>query len=1387
MADNLLEPLLIVNTQARVAGQPSPAMSQSITAAYAAGQTLNQTLVLQPGQSYAPGIGFSNLVINTTGPVQLLAASGSNASFINQVVNQQTTIDAAADSFTVTNNGTTAVTVKMLVLVAPNNSTTPSGVVTSLDGMIGNINLAAGPGISITNNAQTITITNTGATSVNGQTGNVTINASNLPGLATVATTGLYSSLIGAPGPYTLPVATASILGGIKVGAGLSITQDGTLSVSGAGQNLVTSVNTLQGAVTIEATDNGAANSQSLIVNSGATTGDIILNRLAVAGSGLAISTANGVTTITSSGIQGAVQTVDSQAPDVHGNVIVQAIDNPVGTGGTSLITNSGSTTGNLTFKKLVAGNNIGLSADANGNILVTGTVNAYTLPPATTTTLGGVKQGTGVSIAADGTISIASSYILPIATASILGGVKIGSNVNVAADGTISVAAPYVLPIASATSLGGIKIGANLNLDADGTLWANPPFTLVPATPTILGGVKIGANINYLPDGTISVAPPYQLPIASTTTLGGIKIGNNLTIDANGYLSAVTGSYTLPAATTTTLGGVIVGANLTVNSSGVLSAGAPYVLPPATASVLGGVKAGSGVSIASDGTLSATYTLPIATFSVLGGVKIGANVNVAGDGTISVAAPYTLPIASATVLGGVKIGANLSIDVNGVLSASTNTYTLPVATASVLGGVKQGANVTIAGDGTISVAGPYTLPVATNSVLGGIIVGSNLTITESGVLSATASPYTLPVASASVLGGVMIGSGLSINAGVLSVSAAAPVTSVSGQTGAVVIQAQSASPESGSQSLIVNSGASTGTITTRDLLAGTNVTITPDASGNLVIASSGGVTSVSEQTGVVTVQAVDNNTSTGLSLISNSGATTGTIKLLRLVAGNNVTLGPDTAGNIEISTPTPSAPYVLPAATASTLGGVKIGANVTVAEDGTISVATPYTLPIAAASVLGGIKVGSGLSIAGDGTLSTSGGVTSVNGIQGAVTVSTTDENTASGVTLIADSGIGTAQAKLWRLVAGSGITLSNDVNGNVEITATGTGGVSSVSGQTGAVIVEVTDANTATGTSLIANNGSTTANPTLLRLVAGSNIAFSNDASGNLVIASSAASGVTSVSGQTGTVVVQATDVSTASGTTLIGNSGATTADITIKRIVAGTNISVSNDANGNLLVGNTYALPIATASVLGGVKAGSGVTIAGDGTISVAAAAVTSVSGQTGAVVIEATDNNTSSGTSLIANNGATTGNIKLLRIVAGNNVSLGTDANGNLTINSAQAQFYDVQAGASGTLTSNQILGQTPAVRTITLPANFAGSVGYAGVAATATAAISVSVWTSGTTTNVGTISFAAGSNTATFTTSGAVTVNPGSVIIFTAPATADATLGNVSITLLGTGA
>lgn len=78
-------------------------------------------------------------------------------------------------------------------------------------------------------------------------------------------------------------------------------------------------------------------------------------------------------------------------------------------------------------------------------------TAAGYVLPIATPVALGGVKVGTGLAVAGDGTLSVTYSYTLPAATAGTLGGVKAGSGLTVAGDGTLAVQPAQV--IAEATT----------------------------------------------------------------------------------------------------------------------------------------------------------------------------------------------------------------------------------------------------------------------------------------------------------------------------------------------------------------------------------------------------------------------------------------------------------------------------------------------------------------------------------------------------------------------------------------------------------------------------------------------------------------------------------------------------------------------------------------------------------------------------------------------------------------------------------------------------------------------------------------------------------------------------------------------------------------------
>ena len=69
-------------------------------------------------------------------------------------------------------------------------------------------------------------------TSVNGQGGDVNLTADDIDGLADVAISGDYNDLKGKPNAYTLPVASATRLGGVKPQSDFSIGADGSLSLA---------------------------------------------------------------------------------------------------------------------------------------------------------------------------------------------------------------------------------------------------------------------------------------------------------------------------------------------------------------------------------------------------------------------------------------------------------------------------------------------------------------------------------------------------------------------------------------------------------------------------------------------------------------------------------------------------------------------------------------------------------------------------------------------------------------------------------------------------------------------------------------------------------------------------------------------------------------------------------------------------------------------------------------------------------------------------------------------------------------------------------------------------------------------------------------------------
>lgn len=185
------------------------------------------------------------------------------------------------------------------------------------------------------------------------------------------------------------------------------------------------------------------------------------------------------------------------------------------------------------------------------------------------------------------------------------------------------------------------------------------------------------------------------------------------------------------------------------------------------------------------------------------------------------------------------------------------------------------------------------------------------------------ANNYELPTASASDLGGVKVGSGLSINVeGALSADTIPEATTTTAGLMSATDKTKLDSVETNANHYVLPTASAT-------TLGGVKV---------------GDGLSISD--GVVSTNTIPDATTSASGLMSATDKT----KLDGL------------------------SPYTLPAATTSSLGGVKVGSGLSIDNTGELS-ADQYQLPIASSSTLGGVKIGSGISIASDGTISTTGG----------------------------------------------------------------------------------------------------------------------------------------------------------------------------------------------------------------------------------------------------------------------------------------------------------------------------------------------------------------------------------------------------------------------------
>ena len=289
---------------------------------------------------------------------------------------------------------------------------------------------------------------------------------------------------------------------------------------------------------------------------------------------------------------------------------------------------------------------------------------------------------------------------------------------------------------------------------------------------------------------------------------------------------------------------------------------------------------------------------------------------------------------------------------------------------------------------------------------------------------------------------------------------------------------------------------------------AGSAATVKTNANLTGVVTSVGNATSIAN--GAITSDMIGtlNKSKVGLDLVNNTSDASKPISTLTQSAldlkANAASLATvATSGSYNDLTNKPAVPaeYSLPNASASSLGGIKVGSNLIIDDNGVLSGAASYSLPNASASELGGVKVGTGLTIT-DGVLSASSSGVPYTGATQAVDLGAFDLK-VNGITFgrglngSTDNNVGIGKDVLRGVTGGSYLTAV----GHESLYSNTTGynntaiGSAALKANTGGL------ANTAIGSNSLSNN--TTAN---FNTAVGSHALRNNTGGNNTAVGSGA-----------------------------------------------------------------------------------------------------------------------------------------------------------------------------------------------------------------------------------------------------------------------------------------
>ena len=961
-------------------------------------------------------------------------------------------------------------------------------------------NIVGGAGITVTKVDSTITI------STDASTGTVKSVALSMPSIfnvsgSPVTTTGtLTASLAGqnantfftgpASGsadvpsfraivPADLPVATSSLNGAVSVGLGLKI--DGTGHVTLDPANSVTSFNSRTGVVSLQSSD--ITNAGGLLAANAALTGTPTAPTATAGTNTTQIANTAFVTSAINTAISsGTVTAFNGRG----GNVVFEASD-VTGVGGALL--NSPTFTGTPLAPTAALGTN---TTQIATTAFVTGAIGNMTY----------VSSFNGRT----GAVTLQQSDISSVGIA-LLSGADFTGTVTVpqpgAADNSNKVATTaFVQSLISASGVssfngrsGSVSLTSSDIINAGGSLLSSPAFTGTPTAPT----ATVGDNSTQIATTAYvqTALSGYSLPVATGSTPGAVIVGSGLNVTSNGTISAiipVTSVAGKTGAVTLTLSDISGSGSLApINSPSFSGTPLAPTIDPHNLTWSTGQPSGQ---IATNGFAVAVATQTSTTMGITGGAySLGNSANyqyIVLTGTLTSDATITLPGDP----GGRWVfynntSGNFNVTFNGPTS-STATFTLQQGGTAELVCV---SSVGVLPATSVGITQPQTdnsTNLATTAFVKSMFAGQTAVSSFNGRTGA----ITLQTTDVSAVGAAML-TGANFSGAVT-----APTPSVGDSS------TKLATTQYVEQALLQ---------TTQVSLSSSNVTLTSAQYGTSIIEFTGTLTQSVTITMPTSGQWLMYNATTGAFNVTLSNGQGSTYVVPQNQSASVMSLGSLGIVNANI------AAFVLTPATATTLGGVYVpsGHGLTVDNTGAISA----TIAGTTSSATGMVYQGDGITIAGDGKLSanlrtvagispTGGDITlSVGNISGAApinnpsftgtptapTPATNDNSTRIATTAFVVSAMGSI-----------GVTSFNSRQGAVTLQA------SDVTGVGGALTSSPAFTGTPTSTTPTTSDNSTRIATT----------AFVQSVFGQI------GSGVLTFNGRSGSVTLQASDVTGVGG---------------------------------------------------------------------------------------------------------------------------------------------------------------------------------------------------------------------------------------------------------------